>query len=201
MSLFSPAGPLRFIAIRRLGFVLRSKKLSCFITDIIDWFSNLTRAFPWRSTITVHAVALFLHLWAGPYGIPLYVLTENGTKLTSNLFPCFFAILGLKLSNTTAYHRQTNGQARRDNLSTGAQIRHYLDEKKLIGTIQVFPLTYRYSCYVHQTTGTTCFSIELTLEPSAPVDVVPFSATGVPNRELQTPRQKKVMVREKVKTK
>jgi transposase InsO family protein len=48
--------------------------------------------------------------WVAVYGIPLLLLTINGTQFISKFLQTVYQLLGVKHLFTTAYHPSTNGQ-------------------------------------------------------------------------------------------
>lgn len=58
-----------------------------------------------------------------PYGIPNFVLTDNGPQFSAKFFAGFCVYLGVKHLTTTAYHRQANGQTDRYNITLVARLR------------------------------------------------------------------------------
>lgn len=100
----------------RLGFTSTTAKgdrtKSVFL-EIIDQYFKLTPAIPTSKTISVHTENLFLDHCINPFGIPTYLLTDNGPQFVSKLFSSIRGYIGLKHPITTTYHSQTNGQAER----------------------------------------------------------------------------------------
>ena len=56
---------------------------------------------------------LCLSEWFSQYGIPVQLISDNGTQFTSQEFKNFIKILGIKHIRTAAYHQSSNGQAER----------------------------------------------------------------------------------------
>ena len=55
----------------------------------------------------------FLHGWVARFGVPDDVVADRGAQFTSSLWKQFHDLLGVKASNTTAYHPQANGMVER----------------------------------------------------------------------------------------
>ena len=56
---------------------------------------------------------LCLSKWFSQYGIPVELISDNGTQFTSQEFENFVKTLGIKQIQTAAYHQSSNGQAER----------------------------------------------------------------------------------------
>ena len=56
---------------------------------------------------------LCLSKWFSQYGIPEQLVSDNGTKFTSQEFQNFTKKLGIKHIRTAAYGKSSNGQAER----------------------------------------------------------------------------------------
>jgi len=109
---------------------------------ITDRYSKLTRAIPVASITAPHVASIFVDHWVIPYGIPEQILSDNGKQFVSKFFAALCAFLGAKLTTTTAYHPQCNGQTERYNKTIIARLRHYVDEHQSDWDEFVQPLTY-----------------------------------------------------------
>lgn len=107
---------LRFVAIDILG--PSTKKLPG-IQNMVNMtairYTKLTCATPTAKIISQYLETVLLDNWILPYGIPNYVLTDNGPQFVSKYFMTLCLFLGFKKLTNTAYHRQTNGQVERYN--------------------------------------------------------------------------------------
>lgn len=96
MKLSPAAGPLEIMAIALLGPLLEANKGYKYFTVITDRFTKFTRANPLKRTAPTVLAEAFLNHWAFPYGLLLYLLTDNGTNLSSKLFESVCTVLYLK---------------------------------------------------------------------------------------------------------
>ena len=136
---------------------------------ITDRYSKLARAVPLDTSNTDTVADAFLGMWIYPYGVPDYLLTDNGSQFISEFFERICAALGTTHLRTTAYHPATNGQAERYNRTLAQRLRHYVSEHQDDWDDFVQPLTYAYNMQVHKTTNTTPFALSLTRHPPEPV--------------------------------
>lgn len=126
----------------------------------------------------------FLANWVHPYGIPLYLLTDNGIQCVSKFFEAVCGMLGIKQVITTAYHPHTSGLTERLNKTLVQEIRFYVAERQTEWHEYVQPLNYEYNVQVHRTTGTTTFDLVLTRQP--PALQAKTSPTALPDHAPET---------------
>jgi transposase InsO family protein len=104
LQLFPPSAPMEFIAMDILGPLTQTDKGSRFLLVVTDRFSKLMRAYPLASTTADVVAKTFFDGWvAAEYGIPHFLLTDNGTQFVSKFFQSFCRILGIKQVFTSAY--------------------------------------------------------------------------------------------------
>lgn len=110
-----------------LGPFTKSAKGNQYILVIIDRFTKFWQAVPMNST-TATAVAQAFVENVYPYGIPFYLLTDNGREFVSNFFGAVCSMLCIKHLIAMAYQPQTNGPAERFNKTLVERLRHYVVE-------------------------------------------------------------------------
>lgn len=135
-------GLLEFIAIEVLRPLPRTTSGNQYAIVITDRYSKVTRAIPTSKTASTHAANIFFEHWVIPYGIPKYLLTDNGPQFTSKFFAMICSLLGVKHLTTTAYHPQTKGQVEHYNKTIVTRLRHYVAEHQRDWDTLVQPLTY-----------------------------------------------------------
>ena len=69
------------------------------------------------------------------HGLPKAIISDRDVKFTSKFWKGLFADLGTKLSFSTAYHPQTDGQTKRVNQVLEDMLRMYVMENQLSGKI------------------------------------------------------------------
>ena len=191
LKLFPAKGPLEYIAIDILGPLPRTKTGRQYVVVITDRYSKLTRAVPTAKITAPVVAAVVLEHWVIPYGIPNHILSDNGSQFVSKFFSALCAFLGAKLTTTTAYHPQTNGQTERYNKTIITRLRHYVNDHQTDWDLFVQPLTYAYNSQVHRSTGESPFGLVLSRLPPSPLvstssAIEGISGNTVPARLLKT---------------
>lgn len=103
-----------------------------------------------------------------PYGIPTYVLTDNGLQLVGKLFTEICGYPGVKDYKKTAYNPQTNYQTEWYNETIAVRMRKYLAENQAGWEAYVKLLTYAYNTQVNSLTNVTKFRIVLSRQQTGP---------------------------------
>ena len=154
MQLFPPNAPMEFIAMDILGPLTTTEKGNRFLLVITDRFSKLTRAYPLSTTTATVVAQTFFDGWvASGYGIPHFLLTDNGTQFLSKFFQTFCRTLGLKPVFTSAYRPSTNGQTERFNRTVVEFMCAYVSEHQRDWDELASIATYSYNTKPHPSTG------------------------------------------------
>lgn len=77
-----------------------------------DHYSKLTRATSLLETAAPHVAIVVLESCIMPYGIPYTIITDDGLRLVSNLFPELCASKEIKLVTATEYHLHAKEQVK-----------------------------------------------------------------------------------------
>jgi transposase InsO family protein len=110
--------------------------------------------------ITVAEVALaFVEVWVARYGVPLFLLSDNGSQFVSKLFLRVPQLLGSTQLFTTPYHRGCNGQVERFNSTILDKLRRYVNEAQSDWDDSVAAITLAYNEAPHSSTGFRPFEL------------------------------------------
>jgi hypothetical protein len=92
----------------------RTQKNYNAIWVIIDTLTKVARFIPYRYGMTPKQMAgLYLHELFRHHGAPTQIISDRDTRFTSHFWGRFQEALGTKLSFSTAFHPQTDGQSER----------------------------------------------------------------------------------------
>ena len=80
-----------------------------YVLTCIDRVTRWVEATPLQNTSASIIALAFLNRWISRFGVPLHVVTDQGSQFESELFGDLSAIIGFHRLRITAYHPQTNG--------------------------------------------------------------------------------------------
>jgi transposase InsO family protein len=115
MTVFPPEGPLEFISMDFLGPLPTSQRGHKYILVISDLFSKLTVAVPMADQTASTVAPIFIDRWVACFGIPIVLLTENGSNFASKFMAVVTRMFVIKHVYTSSYRPSTNGQVERFN--------------------------------------------------------------------------------------
>lgn len=112
LRLFLDNGPFEFLTMDILGPLSKKKSGKRIILVIKDRYSKLTRVIPMNDTTAHLDAACFLNNWVFLYGIPNWMIIDNGIQFIAQLFSYVCAILAMRLIPITAYQpvKRPNGK-------------------------------------------------------------------------------------------
>lgn len=94
---------------------------------MVDRFSKLAHMVPTVGTATALETAkLFLNAWWRHHGLPRVIVSDRDPKFTSAFWRHFFRKVGTKLTFSTAFHPQTDGQTERVNGVLNQYLRNFV---------------------------------------------------------------------------
>lgn len=119
---------LKFVALNTLRPFLRTANVNEYVIVMTARYSKLRRAVLTGKTSSTHVASMLFDYWIVPYGMCVYVLTNNGVKFTRNLFATLCNMLGVKHITKTSFHPQTNRKVEQYDHTIVTQLRHYVVE-------------------------------------------------------------------------
>lgn len=133
LKFFHASGPLEFISMDNLSPLFKIRAGNQIIVLITALYSRLKRAFPSISTIAPHVTSILYDLWVVPYGIPAYLVTDNGSGFVDKFSETLCQFLGLTIRKQTARWRY--------NKKMISLLHHYIAEHQHDWGIYFQPLT------------------------------------------------------------
>ncbi len=95
---------------------------------VVDRLSKMVHFIPTFDTATAEeTAALFRDRIFVLHGMPQVIVSDRDVKFTSAFWKELHRLLGIKLSMSTAYHPQTDGQTERMNRTLEDMLRHFIN--------------------------------------------------------------------------
>jgi len=105
-----PTEPLTDLCVDLLGPLPRTEAGNEHLSDIVDRFSEMTRAIPLQQMDAESIAAAILDRFVAADGPLATVLSDNVPQFCSTFFEGVCSRLGITSLYSTTYHPQTNGQ-------------------------------------------------------------------------------------------
>lgn len=113
------------------------------------------------------------------HGLPKIIVSDRDPKFTSLFWTNLFDQFGTKLSMSTAYHPQTDGQSERMVRTLKEMLRHYISHSQTDWVDRLPTLEFSYNNSLHASTNLTPFEVDLGWHPATPHTVLRPDARNV----------------------
>lgn len=80
---------------------------------IVDYFSGWVEAPALKNDKTESVLNALSNNWICRYGIPQYIITDNGNQFVGRVAKQFYEQMGIHKKRTSSYHPQSDGLAER----------------------------------------------------------------------------------------
>jgi len=98
---------------------------------VVDSVSKRVHFILMHTTVTAEGVArLFLHHVWKLYGLPKRVVSDCGPQFVASFTKELYRLLDIRLSSSTAWHPQTDGQTKRINQELNQFLRLFVNEQQ-----------------------------------------------------------------------
>uniref|UniRef100_A0A3B5QIQ0 Gypsy retrotransposon integrase-like protein 1 n=1 Tax=Xiphophorus maculatus TaxID=8083 RepID=A0A3B5QIQ0_XIPMA len=160
-----PGRPWSHIAVDFVTGLPRSKGMTTILT-IIDRFSKACHLVPLRKLPTAAQTAKLLikHVFK-LHGIPQEILSDRGPQFISQVWRQFCSALGARVSLSSGYHPQTNGQTERMNQELEAALRCLTSTNPDDWAPHLPWVEYAHNCHTSAATGLSPFEVVLGYQP------------------------------------
>src|SRR6266446_2756488 len=153
------------ISVDMIGELPESKGYNAILV-IVDRLSKRIHAIPTVTTVDSAGIArLFLeHVWKH-HGLPEEILSDRGSAFVSRFSKELMDLLGVKLTPSTPYHPQTDGQMERVNQEIEAYLRVFVNHHQDDWADWLLLAEFAYNNHVHASTRRTPFELDMGQHP------------------------------------
>ncbi len=143
---------------------------------VVDHLSKQIHAIPTVTSLDSAGVArLFLeHIWHH-HGLPEEVISDRGPTFVSNFSRKLAALLGVRLTPSTSYHPQTDGQTERVNQEIEVYLWVFVSHRQDDWADWLLLAEFAYNNKVHTATHQTPFELDTGQHPCLGVEPMRMS--------------------------
>lgn len=201
MQLHEVLEPWHTIGIDIMGPFPVTSRQKRFLLVIVDYFTRWIEAFPMRITTSKEVAEVLIDQVFARYGLPCYILSDNGPQFVSNLFSEFCRLMKIQRKFTANYHPQTN-MTERVNRTLKPLIAIFAQEHPHSWDKEIQKLAFAIRTSVNETTGETPAFLMFGRDPRIPLDVIIGDAIQGPppiNEEQEQIRDYKTYLMDKLR--
>ncbi|CAF1521526.1 unnamed protein product [Adineta ricciae] len=171
MQLHEVLEPWHTIGIDIMGPFPVTARQKRFLLVVVDYFSRWIEAFPMRTTTSENVADILTNEVFARYGLPKYILSDNGPQFVSNVFEEFCRSMHIKRKLTANYHPQTN-MTERVNRTLKPLIAIFSQEHPHSWDKEIQKLAFAIRTSVNETTGETPAFLMFGRDPRIPLDMI-----------------------------
>ena len=145
------------------------------IVVFVDRLTKMVHIVPTVNEVNAPQLAqVFFHSVFKLHGLPKAIISDRDTRFTSAFWGALWTLLGTKLSMSTAFHPQTDGQTERMNCTLEDMLRAYVGPLHNDWDLHLTAAEFAYNNSKQASTGFSPFFLNYGFHPRTPADV----ATG-----------------------
>src|SRR5580765_1410605 len=143
------------------------------ILAVVDKFTKMSHFIPTTTKVTAPETAkLIFDNIIRLHGLPSVIISDRDSRFTSNFWKSLFELLNTKLSMSTAFHPQSNGQTEIINRYLEQALRHYTDIIQNDWDTYLTHIEIAHNNSVNTTTKYTPFYLNYGFNPTFPSNLL-----------------------------
>jgi hypothetical protein len=159
---------------------------------VIDRFLKMSIMMACKKNITAEATAklFFERVWVH-FGIPQSIISDRDNRFLSTFWSSLWSMLDTKLTKSTTFHPQTDGQTEVVNWMIVHILCMYNSKHPRTWDESLPYVQHSYNRALHSSTSHNPFQVGLGFQPLCPIDVaMPFAATQADSTHVQSEADK-----------
>ena len=182
MQLHEVHEPWHTIGIDIMGPFQQTARKKRFLLVVVDYFTRWVEVFPMNVTTSEAVAEILIDQVFARYGLPRYILSDNGSQFISKLFSEVCRLLKVRQKFTANYHPQTN-MTERVNRTLKPLIAIFAQEHPHSWDKEIQKLALAIRTSINETTGETPAFLIFGRDPRTPLDVIIGDPTYGPPTE------------------
>ena len=178
--------PWQTIGLDLMGPLPTTARQKRFLLVIVDYFTRWVEVFALAHTTSLDIAQVLINEVFTRYGMPKYILTDNGPQFVSNLFQEICNSLGIERKLTSNYHPQSN-MTERVNRTLKPMLAIFAQQKPHSWDKEIQKLAWAIRTSINETTGETPAFMMFGRDPKSPLDLIVGESTiGPPPTTLES---------------
>ena len=141
------------------------------IVVYVDRLTKMMHCQPTHTNVTAPVLAhIFFDTVVRLHGLPDNIVSDRDPKFTGHFWRALFKHVGVKLSMSTAFHPQTDGQTERDNRTLESILRNFVSTNFDNWDTLLPAAEFSYNNSVQKSTQETPFYLNYGMHPVTPLD-------------------------------
>jgi hypothetical protein len=188
----TPDRPWESISMDYMSGLPSTKRGNDCVFVVVDRFSKMAILVACKKNITTEATAklFFERVWVH-FGIPQTIVSDRDSRFLSTFWSSLWSLLDTKLTKSTTFHPQTDGQTEVVNRMI-VHILHMYNSKHPHTWDESLPyVQHSYNRALHSSTNHNPFQVGLGFQPLGPIDVaLPLAVTSTDSSPAPTEADK-----------
>jgi hypothetical protein len=188
----TPSRPWESISMDYMSGLPSTKHGNDCVFVVVDRFSKMSIMMACKKNITAEATAklFFERVWVH-FGIPQSIISDRDSRFLSTFWSSLWSMLDTKLTKSTAFHPQTDGQTEVVNRMIVHILRMYNSKHPRTWDESLPYVQHSYNRALHSSTSHNPFQVGLGFQPLCPIDIaMPFVATQEDSAHVQSEADK-----------
>ena len=143
-----------------------------YVFVVVDRFSKMAILTACKKSITAEATAklFFERVWVH-FGLPQTIISDRDSRFLSTFWSSLWSFMDTKLTKSTSFHPQTDGQTEVVNRMIVHILRMYNSKHPRTWDESLPYIQHSYNRALHSSIGHSPFPVCLGFQPLAPIDV------------------------------
>lgn len=166
-----PDRPWQWVSLDLITQLPRSRNGHDAIVVFVDRLTKMVHYVATTTNVDAPGLAsLFMREVVRHHGVPEFILSDRDPRFTAKFWKALWTQLGTKLTMSTAYHPQTDGQTERNNRTLEDMLRAYVNTEQSDWDEHLSNLEVAYNSSKQVSTGFTPFYLNSGQEAHLPID-------------------------------